>query len=383
MLVVPALTLPLAAQDNLAALRDISKTQVDQRLLRTAVASRTLTWLTGSSSNNDYMSVGRMANFFGFVGLRVASNHSLTRSKVAQDTMAVLDKAQLDRLVALVSDQKPAFERATEARYRMNRALEGLLVGETIPEADFLALGRAYGAAEAELGRVIGQRLGEIAQSLTPGQKSALQQIRAASISGHSDEIGRNPVRIRLTQEDKQELVNVAARLLSWTTGSPEFNDFEVVGKPSQHFGFVSLRIESNHGVRRGEVANEVWNLLTRHQQKVLDAAARDEAARFGSFLEARARLMRTLEVALTGETIDPQAVERLGSEVGEIEARMTWAQALAMLEVRRSLTEAQMADLLAIRARYTVAGQDTLPADPGRARPPALRPMRALPHQR
>ena len=120
--------------------RDISVIEVDEEKLRQAVASRTLTWLTGSSSNNDYVSVGRLANFFGFVALRVSSGHSLSRSAVAKETLHVLTPPQQGTLIALVDEQKDAFKAVQSARFNMNRALEGMLVDEEISREDFLEL---------------------------------------------------------------------------------------------------------------------------------------------------------------------------------------------------------------------------------------------------
>ena len=83
-------SIPSFAKTNVKPVQDISQIEVDEEKLRHAVASRTLTWLTGSSSNNDYVSVGRLANFFGFVALRVSSGHSLSRSAVAKETLLSL-----------------------------------------------------------------------------------------------------------------------------------------------------------------------------------------------------------------------------------------------------------------------------------------------------
>lgn len=351
-----SLTQPLSAQTDGSALRDLSGHDVDDAQLRSAVASRTLTWLTGTSANNDYISVGRMANFFGFVALRVSSGQSLTRAHVARDTLAVLEPSQIDTLVALLEEQTLPHVKTQAARVEMNRALERLLVGEDVSQADFLRLGQTYGAAEAELGRVIAQRFGEIAASLTSEQKDSLAVIRAAHAAGQPDRVPDTGAPVKLPDVDRQELVNLAARFLSWTTGSAEFNDFEVVGKPSQHFGFVSLRLASGHSVRRGAVAGEVLDLLTPDQRLMLDVAIQKNAALFPEFLVVRADLMRALEVALTGQQIDAETVGRLGAEVGEIEARMTWAQANAMLRVRDALTAEQLDALVAMRARYTVA---------------------------
>lgn len=247
----------------------------------------------------------------------------------------------------------------------MNRALEGLLVGEKISGEAFLELGRAYGAAEAELGRVIAQRFGEIARTLTPGQQEALSLVRSAHAAGRPELAPQPEGQVELPEVDRQELVNLAARFLSWTTGTPEQNDFEVVGKPSQHFGFVSLRLASGHGVRRGAVAQEVQAILTPAQRRMLNRAVAQNVETFDDFLAARSQLMRTLETALEGETIDAERVRTAGAAMGEIEAEMTWAQAHAMLGVRNTLSDEQSNLLLAMRTRYSQPETDATERDP------------------
>ena len=356
-----SINLVSASDDGLAAIRDISRLQVEEKSLRDAVASRTLTWLTGTSTSNDYVSVGRIANYFGFVGLRVASGQSLTRSAVANDTLSVLNPVQRNALISLLQEQIEPLNETQSARFMINRALENLLAGDSYNADAFGILGQTYGATEAELGRTIGQSLGDIAQSLTSEQMNKLRSIRAAHISGQAFSTKDQRLKLQLPREDKQELVNLAARFLSWTTGSLAFNDFEVVGKPSQHFGFVSLRVESNHGVKRGHVAKEVLALLTPEQHRIIDTAVNENADLFGEFLQERARLMRTLEVALAGEVIDSEKVQQFGAAVGELEARMTWSQATAMLAIRDSLSAEQSESLLALRRKYTAESDDSI----------------------
>ena len=363
---------PAVFADRAQPVRDISGASVDEDKLSQAIASRTLTWLTGSSSNNDYISVGRLANFFGFVGLRVSSGHSLSRSAVAKETLHVLNAGQRAHLIKLVEEQKDTFAAVHTARFNMNRALEGLRIDEPLTREDFLTLGEAYGMAEAELGRVIAESLGAVAVSLTPKQKTALQEIRSRYVSGTAGDKKIRGIKTKLPKADKKELVNIAARLLSWTTGTPEINDYEVVGKPSQHFGFVSLRLESNHGVKRGAVAGEVMALLTEPQLTAIDEAAVQNADVFDNFLAARGALMRTYETALNGKKPDLARVKTYGAQIGRLEAQMTWDQAQAMLKIKNTMTEAQLTDLLAMRAKYTgksggAAGAVTDPAERGR----------------
>ncbi|MEM9837691.1 MAG: c-type cytochrome [Pseudomonadota bacterium] len=348
-----------SAKQDTAPVRDILNEDIGPEQFRVAVESRTLTWLTGTPANNDYVSVGRVANYFGFVALRVGSGQSLSRSDVGLDTLAVLNRRQRTALINLSEGQRPALQATKDARVAMNRALEGLLIEEPYTYESFIELGKAYGRNEAELGRVIGRQLGDVSQSLSEEQKTALAAIRGAYISGRGQELDIAKPDIRLPRDEKVDVINSAARLLSWTTGSAEYNDYEVVGKPSQHFGFVSLRTASNHSVRRGAVAREVRGLLTRDQRQVIDEAAQYNAAKFAEFLTARALLMRALEVALDGGTINAQQISTLGEAVGAIEADMTWSQAQAMLKVRQSMSADQLSALVALRAQYTVDDAD------------------------
>ncbi|MCL9776080.1 hypothetical protein [Vibrio methylphosphonaticus] len=305
-----------------------------------------------------------MANYFGFVGLRVASGHSLSRSQVAKQTLSVLDVQQRHALISLLEHQKAPFDQVVESRFAMNRALDGLLIGERVSEEHFLTLGQRYGQHEAQLGEVIAEAFGKIIQTLTTEQKQQLDAIRHAHLNGKGQELalGHPKPKIKLNKDDKKELTNLAARLLSWSTGNEAFNDFEVVGKPSQHFGFVSLRISSNHGIKRGQVSKEVMSLLTEDQRKILKDAAQSNIAEFNHFLEQRGSLMRTLEVAQKGQAIESENVIRYGRDVGELEANMTWQQAMAMLTVRSSLTDEQSQSLLRIRNKYTASGGKNLP---------------------
>ncbi|GAL30548.1 hypothetical protein JCM19239_6847 [Vibrio variabilis] len=206
-----------ANQDTM--IRKIAQEQIDEKALTDAVASRTLSWLTGSSSNNDYVSVGRTANYFGFVGLRVASGHSLSRSLVAKQTLSVLTSAQRDTLLSLVDTQKPYSEQVAKSRSVMNRALEGLLVDEPISEQTFITLGATYGQHEAMLGRIIALTFGEIMQSLTDEQKQRLDIIRQAHLTGKGQTIPFEKIKIKLSKEDKKEITKLsssATQLVYW-----------------------------------------------------------------------------------------------------------------------------------------------------------------------
>lgn len=337
--------------------RDLNQFRIDERRELEAVASRTLTWLTGSSEQNDYIAVGRLAHYFGFVKFRVESGNSVTRSGAAQETYALLEDEQRKKLQELVEKQRAPFERVVAARIKINRLLDRMRSGESVDRSEFLSQGEAYGQAEAELGQVLAAGLAGVAGSLTDQQRQSLTEMRNRYISGHAGHFtmpadAKIDVR-HLDRASTQELWNVTSRLLTWVTGTPEDNDFETVGKPSQHFGFVSFRVESGHSVKRGAIAKEVLATLTPEQHSTLEQVVRAERSQFDDFIATRSRLCRELERALQDHQIRYERIASIGQEMGRTEAQMTWSQANGILAVRDLLTNDQAEAMLEMRARY------------------------------
>ena len=339
------------------SLRDTRLDEVDAKKQLQAVASRTLTWLTGSSEQNAYVSVGRLANFFGFIKFRVASGHSLTRSSAGQETYALLTESQRKRLVELHAEQMETLQSVVLARQQVNHSLESILVGEQLDKEQFLTIAEDYSEHEAELGRVLAIGLGEIATTLSKSQIEEMREMRLRYLSGKSGKFklprDEKSLLRGMDKTSNQEFWNLTSRLLTWVTGTPEDNDFETVGKPSQHFGFVSLRMESGHSVQRGVVANEVQEILTEEQITLLKDCVSKEIKFFEEFLQKRGQLLREFEQSLEGKQIDKERVHQLARVVGRIEGIMTLGQATAILSVRDLMTNKQAEELLALRKKY------------------------------
>jgi arylsulfatase A len=339
----------------------------------TAIVTRALTWLTGGAEENDYVSVGRLANYFGFVRFRVASGHMLSRGAVGQRCWEILDEPQRDLMATLLDAQWPALERCREARQAINRRLEGLLVGNPTTADEIRALGERFGITEAELGLVQAQGFTNIVASLTEEQRSQLSTLRneasAGQLSNHRlPGALRNALRERigdLRGRRGQELWNLCSRLATWVTGTPADNDYDTAGKPSQHFGFVDLRIESGHGVTRNGIAEAVGAVLTAKQGDALRAVARQNEPDFAAFFAARARVNRALEAGLRGRPIDRQQVLDAGAAQGLAEARMTWRQAQAFLQLRRELAEDQVEGLVDLRSRFVIPDRNAVDESP------------------
>jgi arylsulfatase A len=359
--------------------RESGRLSVTPRKEEAAVLTRCLTWLTGTGEENDYVSVGRLANYFGFVHFRISSGHTVDRAGLGGAVVDLLRPEQVAVLLELNRSQEPQLVRVREARVRMNDLLETMLdEGAEPAEQDLVLLGREFGREEALLGGTLARAFSEVAASLDDDQRAALRDLRERAEAGRArdqassdgdtggDTGGARRRRPRAatgqvarrqlegaTQDQVQEFWSLATRLLTWLTGTPEKNDFDTAGKPSQHFGFVSLRVESGHAITRGGVSEAVQEVLGADLTAILEEVVRDSREDFDGFFAARAGINRELERGLAGAEIRDEVLVTQGQLQGETEARMTWRQALAFLDVRDELEDAQALALLDLRERY------------------------------
>ncbi len=297
------------------ALQTVSNTDNDLKKHTEVLASRLLSWSTGNKEQIGYVSVGRYANYFGFVKMRVSSKHSLSRSEVGKAAMSILTDDQHQLLYRLLRKQTPLKESTHRLRLRANDFLMGYLNGvhDDTEGQTFIDLATHYAVKEAELGELLARDFSKLIQSLSGQQLELLVEVRQQSISGNFSKSQFQPARLKtLSKQQKQEVLNLAARLLSWTTGDLEDNAYETIGKPSQHFGFVSMRIESNHGVKRGVLANEVMSELTQEQLASLGTAAEHNKQNLANYLVARNNFLKSLMDIRATTTPLPEFSKRL-----------------------------------------------------------------------
>ncbi|MEM7517961.1 MAG: hypothetical protein AAF368_13685, partial [Planctomycetota bacterium] len=83
-----------------------------------AVVTRCLTWLTGGSEENDYVSVGRLANYFGFVYFRISSSHSVNRSGLGYDVLHALPTEKAEVFFSLLEAQRTPLQEVRAARLK-------------------------------------------------------------------------------------------------------------------------------------------------------------------------------------------------------------------------------------------------------------------------
>lgn len=337
-------------------LKSVSNADNDLQKHKQVIASRLLSWSTGNKEQIDYVSVGRYANYFGFVKMRVSSAHSLKRSEAGRETLSVLTESQRSSLFKQLNAQSPLIKETHSKRLQANDFLNELLNGQrgNQDRQIFIELAKLYAINEAKLGMVLAKGFSEIIGTLTPQQMALLVEIRQKHTSGQAGKVSVNIDELKkLPRGQKQEAFNLAARLLSWTTGNLEDFAYETIGKPSQHFGFVSMRIESNHGVKRGVLANEVVSYLTEDQHAQLVKAAKTDAINLHAYLIVREKFLKSLSSWRQSNVTDNAELHALAAEMALLESQMSWDQAIAMKQILDTFSISQTDQLIQLRNKY------------------------------
>ena len=92
--------------------------------LQAALASKGFTWITGSPADNEKLSVGKNAQFFGFVALRYQSGRAANRGTLGRAVYAIADEEQRTLMAKAVLAEKPALQEWWTVREEILTLLE-------------------------------------------------------------------------------------------------------------------------------------------------------------------------------------------------------------------------------------------------------------------
>jgi len=126
--------------------------------MQTAFASKGFTWLSGSPTDNEKLSIGKNAQLFGFVALHYQSGRAANRGALGRAFHSIATETQRTRLAEAVRAEGPLLEEWWSVREQMLRLLEA-----------YLYEGRGnYGAGEDSILASASPSRWKISRSATP-----------------------------------------------------------------------------------------------------------------------------------------------------------------------------------------------------------------------
>ncbi|MDF1739209.1 MAG: hypothetical protein P1U86_08625 [Verrucomicrobiales bacterium] len=329
----------------------------DRKDLQSALASKGFTWITGSPADNEKLSIGKNAQFFGFVALRYQSGRAANRGMLGRAVYAISDESQREQMTAAVLAEKGSLEDWWKAREEILTLLEDhLYTGLPINREKNIALGEKFSLLAAKVGIIEAKAFAALEDSLTAEQKERLTAWRADPES--AGDYGKD-VRVEsddLERSDHKQLEDLYAKAFSWLTGTPEDNEIIPIGQPAQFFGFVSIRHKSGHAASRGTIARDFLTLLTDEQQDVISDAIEEEAHVVREFLENRHLFLGQLLLLRTDPSnFDERRTAGLAREMGRLEVEAARIEAEAYRKIRATMDGTQLAAAMKMRGNYVL----------------------------
>lgn len=328
-----------------------------EKELRAAMASKGFTWITGSPADNEKLSVGKNAQFFGFVALRYQSGRAANRGTLGRAVYAIASESQRDKMARAVVNEKPALTEWWAVREDILTLLEDhLYTGEPINREKLGELGEQFSLLNSLVATYEAQAFAEFEASLNTRQKDQLKAWRADAES--AGKYG-NDIRVEadgLERQDLKQLEDLYAKAFSWITGKPEDNEIIPIGQPAQFFGFVSIRHKSGHAANRGKIAKEFYGMLSQEQQEYINKAVEIQIPVVREFLEKRHLFLNQLASLHTNrDQFDGRSVNQLSRDMGRLEMEAGRIEAEAYRKIRASMTEAQLDAAMKMRSEYVI----------------------------
>ncbi len=330
-----------------------SRTKQD---VRTAMASKGFTWLSGSPADNEILSVGKNAQFFGFVALRYESGRAANRGVIGRAFYSLVEPQQRNPLITAVVAEAALLQEWWGTRKEMLRVLEThLYTGDPINQDELAKLGAQFSKLGAEVAILEAMAFAKLEDSLNETQMKEILAWRADPELAY--QLGQDNLTVvgGLDGRDQiKQLEDLFAKSFSWITGSENDNEVIPLGQPAQFFGFVAIRQKSGHAANRGKIAKSFLSILQPRQVAMIDQAIKEHQSVGEQFLRTRSQFLKQLQLLRThpDEFSFSKSME-IAETMGVLEARIASIEAQVYRKIRDSLSEGQEREMMELRGEY------------------------------
>jgi cytochrome c2 len=325
--------------------------------LRIALASKGFAWLSGSPADNEKLSVGKNAQFFGFVSLRYESGRAANRGAIGRAFFAIANEKQREIMRQAVVAEAEDLKRWWNTREKILRILEHhLYTGDAFDENTAASLGAEFSRLNAIVAIHEARAFAALEDSLTEEQSARIRSWREDPEKALS---GIQEVRVTadgLEPSQHKQLEDLYAKAFSWLTGTAKDNEIIPLGQPAQFFGFVSIRHKSGHAASRGKIAKSFLALLEPTQRAMIDDAVHIQEPVVRRFLELRHQFLNQLATLREKpDDFDEKRTLELSKEMGRLEIKAALVEAQAYRKIRESMTKEQTAGMMKERGNYII----------------------------
>lgn len=321
-----------------------------------ALYSKGFAWLSGSPADNEKLSIGKNAQFFGFVAVRYQSGRIAKRGELGRAFYELATPEQRAIMLEAVKAEEAPLNAWWETRSKILRILEHhLYTGETIDTEKIAPLAREFGWLNAEVALHEARAYAAVEDLLTDEQWKTLRAIRKNPALAASDtRRGRRQLGEGLDDKLAAQYEDLFAKAFTWLTGTMKDNQTIPLGQPAQFFGFVSIRHKSGHGASRGKISKQFEQVLNSKQKAIIRKTTNELVPIVGTFKSKRTELLREMDkLRKAPETFSFERYKSIAYDLGLLEIKAGMAEAAAYQKIRSSLSEKQDNAMMALRSEY------------------------------
>ena len=333
------------------------------------IAFSALAFMTGNSGADSFFPPGKVADYFGFQYMRdvdVAGYGHNTQflSRVANNVLSILTDDQLEALRTLAAEQAPLYEGFAYNRFPLMAAFRASLEGNMPAGTSALDQDRvaAYCANlydfDAQLAYHRAVVVGGIVNSFTPEQTAYLSKMAFDDFSTWPDVAEDEALKRSLTQTEHVALMTYASELFSWYRGSLTADIYFCPERHGTYFGgfflkdypamnnpdyFISTAVT-------GDLGAMFLDVLNADQRKLIEGIVAEQKPYLTEIVQVRGEICTALRAAMDGTVPDWETVQTLVHRYGELDGTVSCLYATRFSTVYQSLTEEQVAQLVALR---------------------------------
>ena len=311
-----------------------------ERDVTMAMYSKGFAWISGSPADNEKLSVGKTAQFFGFVAVRYESGRVAKRGELGRAFHELASPAQRKILLNAAKAEEPVMKEWWACRGKILRMLEHhLYTGQDFNLQELAGLAREFGSLNAHSAFIEAKAFAAVEDLLTPQQWQQLRAIRKdpalAADKGHKSKKIRFP---GLSRNLAAQYEDLYAKAFSWLTGTMKDNQTIPLGQPAQFFGFVSIRHKSGHAASRGKISKQFAELLDEPQRTLVTEATKALWPHVQRFMVKRNELLVEMEkLRKAPTTFSPDRYRQIAHDLGLIEIKCGMVEASAYHKIRKS----------------------------------------------
>ncbi len=321
-----------------------------------ALYSKGFTWLSGSPADNEKLSIGKNAQFFGFVALRYQSGRVAKRGELGRAFHQLATTEQRAIIAEAVRAEEDSLANWWATRSKILRELEHhLYTGEAFDNDRMSSLARAFGRLNAEVALYEARAFAAVEDLLTEDQWKQLRAMRVdPAFAATGEKRGRVFQVDGLSDKLAAQYEDLFAKAFTWLTGTMDDNKIMPLGQPAQFFGFVAIRHKSGHGASRGKISKQFQQLLNSKQQSVVRSTTKQLVPIVSAFKVKRSELLLEMDkLRQAPESFSPERYQAIAHELGLLEIAAGMTEAKAYQQIRDSMSPKQDQAMMKLRSEY------------------------------